>query len=239
MTNAGGTATVSVANCSPANVTYNWSKGGAAGWSTSATPPADSLAAGGASGYTNSYQVQVCNGATCINVPANPLTAFVPGTGGGSGIDLSACTAAGYVGHGVDIAYPTLVNSPRVYTDKSVGSFGGNDMIVVRFVAAAAEANGSNLVASEYSVYQPTYRLATLSTAPCVVAASATNGGNILASKISQAPTFNMSLTPIRGYVTLTPGATYYVNYVNRDTYGSGVSSCAAGNCAMYIDFNN
>jgi hypothetical protein len=240
LTNAGGTATVSVSGCSPANVTYNWSKNGAAGWSASATPPTDTLGTGGAAGYTNSYQVSVCNGASCVNVPtANPLTAFVPGTGGGSSIDVSACTALGYTGHGVDIAYPTTANSTRVFTDKTVGNFGANDMIVVRFVAASAEANGSNLVASEWASYPAAFRLATLSTAPCVVATSPTASGTVIASKISQAPGLNMSLTPLFGVIKLTPGATYYVNYVNRDAYNSTSSSCNAGNCGMYIDFNN
>jgi hypothetical protein len=239
LTNAGGTATVSVSGCSPANVTYNWSKNGSPNWNTTATPPADALGTGGTAGYTNSYQVSVCNGASCVTVPANPLTAFVPGTGGGSSIDVSACTALGYTGHGVDIAYPTTVNSPRVFTDKTVGNFGANDMIVVRFVAAASEGNGSNLVASEWASFPAAFRLATLATAPCVVATSATPTATILASKISQAPGLNMSLTAQFGVIKLTPGATYYVNYVNRDSYNSTSSSCNAGNCGMYIDFNN
>ncbi len=240
LTNAGGTATVSVSGCSPTSVTYNWSRNGAAGWSTSATPPTDTLGPGGTAGYTNSYQVSVCNGSSCVSVPTvNPLTAFVPGTGGGGGIDLSACAAAGYVGHGVDLVYPTSTNSPRVLTTPTVGSFGGSDMIVARFVAAASEGNGSNLVASEYSIYPAAFRLATLSTTPCVVATSATPSGNILASKISQAPGLNMALAGGFGVIKLTPGATYYVNYVNRDSYGSTASSCPSSNCAMYIDFNN
>jgi hypothetical protein len=48
-----------------------------------------------------------------------------------------------------------------------------------------------------------------------------------------------MSLAQQFGVIKLTPGATYYVNYVNRDSYGSTTSSCSSSNCAMYIDFNN
>jgi hypothetical protein len=48
-----------------------------------------------------------------------------------------------------------------------------------------------------------------------------------------------MSLAGGLGYVKLTPGATYYVNYVNRDAFGGTISSCGVSDCAMYIDFNN
>jgi len=239
LTNAGGTATVSVSGCSPGTVSYNWSKNGAFGWSASATPAPDSLGVGGTAGYTNTYQVQVCNGISCVVLPAAPLTAFVPGTGGGGGIDLSACTSAGYTGHGVDIAYPTVANATRVFTDKTVGNFGGSDMIVVRFVAALSEGNGSTISAVEYSNFPAAFRLATLSTAPCVVATSGTPSGNVLKAVISQGPILNMALAGGLGVVKLTPGATYYVNYVNRDTYGSSANSCPSSNCAMVIDFNN
>lgn len=244
MVNGGGTATVSVSGCvGTAGLTYNWMKNGSFGFGTTATPAADQLPAGGSAGYTNSYQVKVCNGAdqvtNCVLVPAAaPLSVNVPGTGGGGTIDLSACTALGYVGHGVDMVYPTVRNSTRILTT-SVGNFGANDMIVARFVAPASESNGSTLIASEYSIYPAAYRLATLSTSPCVVATSGIPSGAVLKSVISQAPTFSMSLAGGLGVVKLTPGATYYVNYVNRDAYNSISNSCGSGNCAMYIDFNN
>ncbi len=41
------------------------------------------------------------------------------------------------------------------------------------------------------------------------------------------------------GQIKLTPGTTYYVNYVNRDYYNNPSSSCTTSNCAMYIDFQN
>jgi hypothetical protein len=94
-------------------------------------------------------------------------------------------------------------------------------------------------VASEVSIYPAAYRLATLSTAPCVVASSGVPSGSVIASRISQAPSFNMSIAGGFGMIKLTPGATYYVNYVNRDAYGGTASSCGVSDCAMYIDFNN
>ena len=249
LTNAGGTATVSVTGCSPAGVTYNWSKNGAAGWSTSATPAADALGPGGTAGFTNSYQVQVCNGGTCINVPAgNPLTAFVPGSGGGGGgsaLDMSACAAQGLNGRLYDLPYSTIGNVNDDSSNVSPpGSFGNSDVIVVRFtVPSNASGDDSKLQINPTALYPYVNRLATLSTDPfsCLIAPSPSLFGGVIASILSQTPLFNFKVgVQTFGYTTLMPGATYYVTYVNRNAYGAPASSsCTAGDCKMDIRFQN
>ena len=244
LTNAGGTATVSVAGCSATGVlTYSWSRNGLSGWSTSATPPADQLAAGGTSGSTTSYQVQVCNdGLSCVYVPGNPLTAFVPGTGGGggAGIDLTGCTAAGYTGRGLDVAFPATAT-----TSKASGTFGNNDALVVRFTTPAAGVN-------DQTVFQPagnppsqnTSRVYTLSTQPCQFTTDGSLTGSILYTVSSQSPaiTINIGACPYTGSwcssaAYLQPNTTYYVTMVNRTTFG-GAPSCSFASCDMRMDFN-
>jgi hypothetical protein len=249
LTNAGGTATVSVFGCSPGGVTYNWSRNGQSGWSTSAAAPVDSLGAGGTAGYTNSYQVSVCNGATCINVPSNPLTAFVPGSGGGggAGFDLTGCTFAGYTGRGLDVTYPAAANTSVLNGAQKAspgGTFGNSDALVVRFTTPA----------SGNAVFQPaglppsqnTSRVYALSTQPCQFATSSTPTGAILYAASGQSPAINIILGACSssvpqfclGKAYLQPNTTYYVTMVNRTTFGGG-PSCSSGNCDMRIDFNN
>ncbi len=245
---AGGSVTLT-AVCTGntnANTTWQFTKGGAnfgnVSTGASGTSSSDSLPANtGTAATTTTYGMVVTN----AGAPATTVTSTVTvaGTGGGGGsFDLSACTAAGYTGRGVDIPYPLTANSPRVFTP-NLGNFGANEMIVVRFVAPAVETTpGASIVASEYSSYAPAFRLATLSTRPCEVAPSTATTATILGSTISQAPNFSMALTGTGGFsypIKLIPGATYYVNYVNRQAYGSSVDSCGTGNCAMYIDFKN
>jgi hypothetical protein len=221
------------------NTAWSWTKNGAAfasGTAATDTLPANTLT----TAVSTTYQATATNAGATPTVTTQVVN--VAGVGGGSTIDLSACTAAGYVGHGVDIPYPLTGNSARVYTAASVGNFGGSDMIVVRFVAPTSEITvGSRMSAGEYSIYPAANRLATLSTAPCVVATAPGASGNILASSKSQAPVFDLALIGTGGFsqIKLTPGTTYYVNYVNRDYYNNPSSSCTKSNCAMFIDFQN
>ena len=246
--NTGGSVTLTAVCTGNTNSSTTWqfTKGGAnfGGVSTGAsgTSTSDSLAANtGTAATTTTYGMVVTNAGAPSTSVTNTVT--VAGTGGGGGsFDLSACTAQGYTGRGVDIPYPVSANSARVFTP-NLGNFGPNEMIVVRFVAPTSETTpGATIVASEYSSYAPAFRLATLSTKPCEVAPSTAITASILGSTISQAPNFSMALNGTGGFsypIKLTPGATYYVNYVNRQAYGSSASSCPSGNCAMYIDFKN
>jgi hypothetical protein len=240
LTNAGGTANLSVAGCLPANVTYNWTKNVTAGWSTSANPPADSLPAGGTAGYTNTYTAQVCNGTTCITLPAK--TAFVPGSGGGGGgTDLSACNAAGYTGKVIEVPYPLQTNNPRIWTatNANLGSFGNNDMIIVKFVAQSPEAiPGAQIQMGYQDTASNVTRLATLSTQPCVVATADFTPSSVLATSGGNQPIirFTVDGNAVTGKPKLTKGATYYVNYVNRSDY-NGQPTCFNGSCGAYIDF--
>lgn len=241
-----GGAIVMIGSCATnvnGSTTYAWTKSAVA---FSATQTAsDTLAANqGTSAVTWTYAF------TATNAGATPTTTTqlvtVAGTGGGgSGIDMTACTAAGYVGHGVDIAWPVAGNTPRVFTTPTVGNFGDSDMIVVRFVAPLTDTSnpvGSTITASEFSSYPSTPRLATLSTAPCVVATSGTPNSTILAaSATTGAPNLYMALVGTGfGYqAKLIPGQTYYINYVNRTNYNGAASCTSSSNCAVYIDFKN
>jgi len=249
LTNAGGTATVSVAGCSPAGVTYNWSKNGASGWSTSPTPAADTLGSGGTAGFTNSYQVQVCNGGTCINVPAsNPLTAFVPGSGGGGGgsaLDMTSCAAQGLTGRLYDLPYSTTGNVNDDTANVSPpGSFGNSDVIVVRFTTPSIASDTSQLQINPTAAYPQISRLVTLSTDPfsCLIAGSPTSFNGVIATTTGTFAVLNFTVgAPVFGRTTLLPGTTYYVTYVNRNTYGAPAAqgSCTAGDCKMDIHFQN
>jgi hypothetical protein len=200
---------------------------------------------------TTSYTVQATDSASQSSNLA--YGTYTVGTGGGGGsIDLSACTAAGWNGRPIDIPYPASIASNRVWTgtgpskNVSMGTlFGSNDMIVVRFVASASESSpGSSIQLNAAYQFNSPARLATLATAPCVVATSSVPGGAVLASSIGgQAPVFYMSLSSGFGTLKLNPGQTYYVNYVNRAKYGalptSSPSTCGASDCQAYIDFLN
>jgi hypothetical protein len=241
LASTGGTVAM-IASCSQytnANTTWAWTKNGVAlgtGTTANDTLPANTLT----TAVSTTYQVTATNAGATPTVTTQVVS--VAGTGGGGGsFDLSACTSLGYTGHGVDIAYPAgLGNTPRVLTP-NVGSFGNNDMIVVRFVAPTSEVSaGATLTASEYSSYEAVQRLATLSTQPCVVATAPGAFGNVLASA-ANFPVANLTMRIGPGgfgQINLTPGVTYYVNYVNRIGYTSS-GSCSSSNCAMYIDFKN
>ncbi len=220
------------------------------------TPPADTLPAGGTAGYTNSYQVKVCNGTSCTALlPATPLTAFVPGTGGGGGgVDLSGCTAAGYTGKTLDLAYPTGANTSGMTTSAlPSGSFANNDALVIRFTTPAQGVN-------DLSVFQPagtgvsaqTSRLYTLATTPCQFATGSTPyawpPAGIIYSIVSQTPAIQVhigacAINPLfcAGYGTyLQPNTTYYITMVNRTGFiGGGQASCNYSDCPMRLDWNN
>lgn len=256
LTSAGGTATVSVAGCQPAGVTYLWMKSGSplAG-GNSATPPADTLAANtGAAGITWAYQVQVCNGTSCNNWPTSPLTAFVPGSGGGGGgaADLSGCTSAGYVGRLLDVPYPIAGNTSIFNGAKAAspsGSFGNNDALVVRFTTPALSADNTAIFQPAGNApYQNTSRVYAVSALPCQFPTSSTPSGSILHAAGGQSPAITVQIGTCpyagTGYVGycyskawLQPSTTYYVTMVNRTTFG-GTASCASSNCDMRIDFN-
>jgi hypothetical protein len=83
-----------------------------------------------------------------------------------------------------------------------------------------------------------------LSTDPfsCLIASSQSLFGGVMASQLALTPSLNFKVgVGAFGYVTLVPGATYYVTYVNRNTYGAPASqgSCTAGDCKMDFHFQN
>ena len=236
-----GGAITMVASCTSGtsgSTTWSWTKFGTSfgsGTTVSDTLPANVLT----TPTTTTYQVTATNGGSPTTVTQ---VVTVAGTGGGGGsIDVRACTTIGYTGRPVEIPYPLNGNSARVYTQDLGGTFGPTDMVVVKFTAPASELTvGASILLSYQSGFDHNRRLATLSTQPCVVATSSAVTWTILASTaLSQSPSFQLALVGTgTSQVKLTPGATYYVNYVNRGDY-NGANSCTTSDCRAYIDFNN
>jgi len=197
---------------------------------------------------TTNYTVTASDG----SLQGSSTATYVVAGGGGGAFDLSGCTAAGYIGRGLDVAYPVGASNTSITNGANKaspgGSFGNNDALVVRFTTPAAGVN-------DQTVFQPagntgsqnTGRVYTLSTQPCQFATSPTPTGSILYATSSQSPaiTVNVKACPYTGAYAgycnmaawLQPNTTYYVTMVNRTTFG-GLPSCAVGNCDMRIDFN-
>ena len=81
----GGNANLAVTCSSPTTgLSFNWSRNGVPGAATAASwidTPLANPALGANTGTIDkisSYQVQVCNGLSCVTVPTVPLTATVP-----------------------------------------------------------------------------------------------------------------------------------------------------------------
>ncbi len=239
---AGGPVTM-VASCTPSTINgataWTWTKNGAnagSGTTLSDTLPQNTLT----TNITTAYAVTATNsGSPATTVPQNVV---VTGTGGGGGIDMTACTAAGFSGHGIDIGY-YLSGNLRVYTN-ALGNFGNNDAMVVSFTTPAADATGGAKFSMIYAGGAPQVkRLMTLGLSPCMFG----TGYSFVvpaATGITQGPTLNVNIAPLGGsggVVQLLPNTKYYITFVNRnDFFGTPgyTPSCTASTCDAYIDSN-
>ncbi len=250
MSSAGGAVTM-VASCSQntnGSTVWTWTKGGAA-FGAGGTTMSDTLPANtGTSAVNTTYAV------TATNAGALPTTTqqvvSVQGTGGGGGsFDLTGCSAAGYIGRGLDITFPTTVNSSIPNGAQNAnpgGTFGNADALVVRFTTPALGVNPSSVFQPAGNVpYQNTSRLFTLATVPCQFATSSTPTGSIVYATVSQSPaiTINVGACPYSAFICplygawLQPSTTYYMTMTNKTGFGGG-GSCASSSCDMRIDFN-
>jgi hypothetical protein len=240
MSSAGGPIGLA-ASCSLGSIggstTWAWTKNGAA--FGGGTTVSDTLAANtGVSGLTTTYAVTVTNpGATPTSV-TQAVTVAGTGGGGGTNIDMSACTAKGFSGRGIDMAY-NLTGNQRVFTS-TLGNFGNNDAIVIRFTTPAADTTGGASFTMTYAGGSPqVYRLGTLDTVPCSFGTAASLAVPAVAK--SQGLTFNVNVGGGLGKVALQPNRTYYITIVNRNDYWglpTSTPSCTASTCDAFIDSN-
>jgi len=117
-------------------------------------------------------------------------------------------------------------------------------VIVVRFTTPSIASDTSQLQINPTAAYPQISRLVTLSTDPfsCLIAGSPTSFNGVIATTTGTFAVLNFTVgAPVFGRTTLLPGTTYYVTYVNRNTYGAPAAqgSCTAGDCKMDIHFQN
>jgi hypothetical protein len=228
------------------STTYAWTKNGAS--FVSGASASDTLAAGGSAGSTTTYAFQATNPGSTTTSTQQLVT--VAGTGGGGGsMDLTGCTAQGYVGRGLDVTFPVSSNTSVPNGAQNAtpgGTFGNSDALVVRFTTPAAGVNDQSVFQPAGNVpFQNTTRVYTVSTQPCQIATSGTPTGSIVYATVSQSPAitinnavcpYNPAVCPVYG-AWLTPNTTYYVTMVNKTGF-VGAGSCAGSSCDMRIDFN-
>ena len=132
----------------------------------------------------------------------------------------------------IDIAWPQG-NNVRV----QVPDF-SDQVLVIRFTTPGASVREPSLQVSQLARAPQVFRVATLATQPGIMASGPGTSTAILASMVSQSPVFRLTVgTGRMGVIGLKPDTTYYLNVVNRDSYG-GASNCV-GNCGVNIDFTN
>lgn len=161
----------------------------------------------------------------------------VPGTGS---VDVSACTALGFTGIPMDLQYVAGANI-RLSSDK-FGSFGNRNALVLRFTTPAVAGDTSSIQFSQLAGTDQVFRVATLAKQPCQVATSPSSSGAILASAVSQSPVFRLQIGGVSrvGLTALTPGTTYYITVVNRNSYSDTLGSCTkSSSCGVFTDLLN
>ena len=211
--------------------------------------------------------MNVCNGASCNNWPtAGPLTAVVPGTGGGGGaVDMTQCTTLGYPNSAYyDSAYPqgANVNISNVFHSgvPSGMPFGNSSALVVRFTTPALGVNDTSSPNFQaWTIDSNNNHQATIGTAPCLVpTANTTSPADasspslpVLKTVLTQTPAFSVVITanglcnlgtscPNSSTVWLKPSTTYYITLVNKSAQWNGPPNCGGtGDCDMRWNFNN
>jgi len=165
---------------------------------------------------------------------------FTVGSLGGKDatVDLSACTAHGFNGKVMELAYSTGGNL-RISSDK-LGSFGNSDAVVLRFTTPPIGGDSSGIQFSQVAMTPQVFRVATLATQPCQIATSTGRSGAILASSYSKSPVFYLTVggASSLGKVGLQANTTYFITVVNRNGYG-GSPSCTTSSCGVLMDFTN
>ena len=221
---AGGSAAFNVTSCAPSTVTYHWLKNNIFGVTSAAWNDSYSANAGSAV-ITNIYQVQVCNGGSCVNFPTAPLTVTVAGSG--TTPPPASCGAFSKV-----INLSVDWNSPaRVYS----GPMSPTDLVVVTFTTGNTSNPDNNLPRIVGAEYQspPSTRIAVLSATPCDFSAQSFAGATTSGSTVTIP--FTVSNPNNYGYYPiLNKNTTYYFNVKNALP-----ASCeSTGACDMAFDLS-
>jgi hypothetical protein len=178
------------------------------------------------------YLVTASDGSSTSNSVSGSYT--VGGVPAGTGtVDVSACA-----GKLMDLSYAP--GNTRLSSD-TLGSFGNANALVLRFTTPAVAGDTSSIQFSQIAGTPQVFRLATLATQPCQIATSAGSSGSILASAVSVSPVFGLKIggTSGIGRTALTPGTTYYITVVNRNSYSNTAGSCTKSSCGVYMDLLN
>lgn len=239
LTNAGGTVNLDVGSCSPSTgtgLTYSWSRNGSAGWKTEKSPSDSLVANTGTIGATTSYQVKVCDGTACTGLlPAVPLTATVPGSGG---VGAISCAAQGFT-KTMSYSWDWASGGKFVQTyNDSQGPLGNNGIVVIAFRPTAAGSTIGSISISEYPANstQPlgTTRTSAISEQPCDLSGTTVQYGTRVGYNVGNG--FVVDPTSQRGVAKLTVGKQYYLNIANRDSTGHGTCT---GMCDVRIEANH
>jgi hypothetical protein len=189
-----------------------------------------------ANGNTGAQQIgnvsasQTCK-ATATNSAGSQLVSVALTVGGGGGGGGGNISCPGYAAtHVINATWGTS----QLYYTSNAGSFGPNDIVVVRFTTSAiTSAAGKGYVqAVEYQ--SPTSgRTAALSDTPCsLVGLPKVGGGTSAFGPGDPGPWAYFTLVASKtGYPILQPSTTYYLNIIN-----SSGATCSA--CDMLITFN-
>jgi hypothetical protein len=235
LTSAGGTVNLNVTSCTATGtLTYSWSRNGSAGWKTEKSPT-DTLAANtGASGNVYSYQVKVCveGGACTNNLPAAPLTATVPGTGGGVG--AISCAAQGFSKTMFyNWNWASGAQFVQTYNDPQ-GPLGNNGIIVIAFTPTAAGTTNGSISASEYPANPLSplgiTRAVAISEQPCDLSGTTVQYGTKFGYNVNNG--FTVEPASMRSVAKLTVGKQYYLNIANRDSAGNRTCT-GSTNCEL------
>jgi hypothetical protein len=189
---------------------------------------------------TATYTITASDGTLSASASATYQVGTVTGS-----LDMKSCAAQGLTGHLYDLAYSTTGNVNATTANVlPAGGFGKNDVIVVRFTTPATVGDTSNLQLNPTAGYSQTNKIATLSAGAfsCLIAPSTALTGGVIATTKGLFPNlkFQIAGSPsFGGPIILQPNTTYYVTYVNRDTYGSSVSNCPGNDCKQDIHFQN
>lgn len=226
LSSSGGTASFSVTCATPpSGITYNWSRNGVFGESSSAS----FIAAFGANtSSTNdalyNFQVQACNGSPCVIVPTTALSVTVSKTTGGFNGSCPGFAATHII--------PIDWNNPQRTFTANFGGFGILDIVVVKFTVGNISSTSSlpRMTSAEYNS-PPSSRTAVLSATPCDFSTQSTPGATIIGN----------SITAVFATGTGSGGGYYPVLQLNHEYYlnmknNPGSTCASAPSCDMFID---
>jgi hypothetical protein len=224
-------ATLTV-NCNGTPTTYSWTGTGASTCTTQTCGPFAVAA-------TTTFTATATNASGGNTSP--PVTITIGGGGGGP----IACSNVPGATHVIDFG-SLAAGAGSSKTTQSVGGFGPNDALVIRFTASPAlttQTNLGNLSAAEFGD-QPAPRYGALSASSCdftggIVYSCVTRRGtvnlNTLFTPGTQTPSQSYGVVATSCSPLLVPGQVYYWNLTNINP-ATGATGCFTATCNMIVN---